>query len=52
MPPVEWAYGNLMDSRDQNNHDMQLGPTKLMSCEEYANCLVHEPADDDPFERL
>jgi len=51
MPTVEWAYGNLVDSRDQNNHDMQLGPTKLMSCEEYVKMLASTspPFSDDPF---
>jgi aldehyde:ferredoxin oxidoreductase len=51
MPTVEWAYGTLMDSRDINNHDMQLGPTKLMSCEEYVKMLasVSMPYTDDAF---
>jgi aldehyde:ferredoxin oxidoreductase len=51
MPTVEWAYGNLMDSRDQNNHDMQLGPTKLMSCEQFVKLLASAapPHQDDPF---
>jgi aldehyde:ferredoxin oxidoreductase len=51
MPTVEWAYGNLMDSRDQNNHDMQLGPTKLMSCEQFVKLLTSAspPHEDDPF---
>jgi aldehyde:ferredoxin oxidoreductase len=25
MPGVDWAYGNLMDSRDINSHDMNFG---------------------------
>ena len=51
MPTVEWAYGNLMDSRDINNHDMQLGPTKLMSCEQFVKLLASAtpPHGDDPF---
>jgi len=51
MPTVEWAYGTLMDSRDVNNHDMQLGPTRTMSCEEYVKMLasVTPPYTDDPF---
>jgi aldehyde:ferredoxin oxidoreductase len=51
MPTVEWAYGTLMDSRDINNHDMQLGPVKQMSCEEYVKLLasVNPPYADDPF---
>lgn len=51
MPTVEWAYGTLMDSRDINNHDMQLGPTRKMSCEEYVKLLASAspPYADDPF---
>jgi len=51
MPTVEWAYGNLMDSRDINNHDMQLGPTKLMSCGDFVRLLASAtpPHADDPF---
>jgi aldehyde:ferredoxin oxidoreductase len=50
MPGVEWAYGNLMDSRDINNHDMQVGPTKKMSCAEYVEMLAKAtPPYDDPF---
>jgi aldehyde:ferredoxin oxidoreductase len=51
MPTVEWAYGNLMDSRDQNNHDMQLGPTKLMNCGQFVKLLASTspPYEDDPF---
>ena len=33
MPSVEWAYGDLMDSRDINNHDMSLS-SRTMTCEE------------------
>jgi aldehyde:ferredoxin oxidoreductase len=51
MPAVEWAYGNLMDSRDINNHDMQLGPTERMSCEQFVKLLASTspPHQDDPF---
>jgi aldehyde:ferredoxin oxidoreductase len=50
MPGVEWAYGNLMDSRDINNHDVQVGPTKKMSCEEYVKRLATQtPPHNDPF---
>jgi aldehyde:ferredoxin oxidoreductase len=51
MPNVEWAYGNLMDSRDINNHDMQLGPNERMSCEEHVKMLASAclPYNDDPF---
>jgi aldehyde:ferredoxin oxidoreductase len=51
MPNMEWAYGTLMDSRDINNHDMQLGPTDRMSCEEYVKLLASAcpPYEDDPY---
>ncbi len=50
LPGVEWAYGNLMDSRDINNHDVQLGATKKMSCEEYVKRIATQmPPYDDPF---
>ena len=51
MPGVEWAYGNLMDSRDINNHDIQMGPTDKMSCTEYVKMLSTQmpPYTDDPF---
>ena len=51
LPGVEWAYGNLMDSRDINNHDIQLGATNKMSCEEYVKMMASEmlPYSDDPF---
>jgi aldehyde:ferredoxin oxidoreductase len=51
MPPVEWAYGNLMDSRDINNHDMSLGPSKKMTCEEFVKVTASGalPYTDDPF---
>ncbi len=50
MPGVEWAYGNLMDSRDINNHDIQVGATKKMSCEEYVKMLATQTVPyNDPF---
>ena len=51
MPGVEWAYGNLMDSRDINNHDIQMGPTDKISCEEYVKRMATQmpPYTDDPF---
>jgi len=53
-PCLAWngAYGNLMDSRDINNHDIQLGPTKKMPCEEYVKMVAPAempPYSDDPF---
>jgi len=40
-----------MDSRDINDHDMRVGPTDKMSCEEYAKMIAAEtpPYDGDPF---
>lgn len=51
MPTVEWAYGTLVDSRDVNNHDMQLGPARGMTCEEYVKLLASAspPYADDHF---
>jgi len=51
LPGVEWAYGNLMDSRDINNHDIQLGPTDKMTCEEYVKTMatLMPPYSDDPY---
>ncbi len=51
MPNVEWAYGNLVDSRDINNHDVQLGPSKERSCEEHVKMIASAclPFGDDPF---
>jgi aldehyde:ferredoxin oxidoreductase len=51
MPTVEWAYGNLMDSRDINNHDVQIAPSKRMTCEEHVKLLAEAcpPFSDDPF---
>ncbi len=51
MPTVEWAYGDLVDSRDINNHDMQLAPPEGMSCEQYVNLLAaaSPPFSGDPF---
>lgn len=50
MPGVEWAYGNMMDSRDINNHDMSLGPKDGLTCEEFVKLIAErtEPYND-PF---
>jgi aldehyde:ferredoxin oxidoreductase len=40
MPAVEWCYGNLMDSRDINNHDMFLGKKENMTCEQFVKILA------------
>jgi len=51
LPGVEWAYGSLMDSRDINDHDMRVGTSKTMACEDYVNMLATEtpPYTGDPF---
>jgi aldehyde:ferredoxin oxidoreductase len=51
MPPVEWAYGNLMDSRDINNHDMSLGRSRTLSCEDFVKVTASGalPYADDHF---
>jgi aldehyde:ferredoxin oxidoreductase len=54
MPGVEWAYGNLMDSRDINNHDMQVRPSQqpyyYMPCTEYVEIMTEAtPPYNDPF---
>jgi aldehyde:ferredoxin oxidoreductase len=41
MPGVEWAYGNLMDARDINNHDMgRRSRQQKFTCEQYVNILA------------
>ncbi len=50
MPGVEWAYGNLMDSRDINNHDMSLGTKRGMTCEQFVNLIATRTLPtNDPF---
>jgi aldehyde:ferredoxin oxidoreductase len=51
LPGVEWGYGNLMDSRDINSHDIQMGPTDKMTCKEYVERMASQmpPYTDDPF---
>ncbi len=49
MPTVEWAYGNLMDSRDINNHDMSLGKKQKFTCEQFVNILAERTLANDPF---
>jgi aldehyde:ferredoxin oxidoreductase len=49
MPNVEWCYGNLMDSRDINNHDMSLGRKEKFSCEQFVNIVGRGTACNDPF---
>ncbi len=49
MPGVEWAYGNLMDSRDINNHDMSLGSKRNWTCENFVKVLAERTTVNDPF---
>jgi len=49
MPGVEWAYGNLMDSRDINNHDMSLGTKRGWTCENFVKVLAERTTKNDPF---
>jgi aldehyde:ferredoxin oxidoreductase len=49
MPGVEWAYGNLMDSRDINSHDMSMGSKRNLTCEEFVNVLAERTEGNDPF---
>jgi aldehyde:ferredoxin oxidoreductase len=49
MPGVEWAYGNLMDSRDINNHDMSLGSKRNWTCENFVKVLAERTLKNDPF---
>ena len=61
MPGVEWAYGNLMDSRDINNHDSSSmgrpgggfgggGGGKTWTCEEFVKTMAKRtPPYNDPF---
>ncbi len=49
MPGVEWAYGNLMDSRDINNHDMSLGSKRDWTCENFVKVLAERTTVNDPF---
>jgi aldehyde:ferredoxin oxidoreductase len=50
MPGVEWAYGNLMDSRDINSHDVSgLGRAQKYTCEQFVNILASRTGKNDPF---
>jgi aldehyde:ferredoxin oxidoreductase len=49
MPGVEWAYGNLMDSRDINSHDMSMGSKRNMTCEDFVKVLAERTEGNDPF---
>ena len=45
MPNVEWAYSNLLDSRDVNCHDFGLNRQQNMTCEEYVGTLARRTTD-------
>jgi len=51
MPNVEWAYSNLLDSRDVNCHDFGLSRQKDMTCQEYVQTLARrtQMKDADEF---
>jgi aldehyde:ferredoxin oxidoreductase len=53
MPGVDWAYGNLMDSRDINSHDMGMGKPfggGDWTCERYVKTKAERTAPfNDPY---
>jgi aldehyde:ferredoxin oxidoreductase len=49
MPTVEWCYGNLMDSRDINNHDMSLGRKENLTCEQFVKILANRTTNNEPL---
>jgi aldehyde:ferredoxin oxidoreductase len=57
MPGVEWAYSNLMDSRDINSHDSSsmgtvrsFGGGKQWTCEDFVKAMAERTAPfNDPF---
>ena len=51
MPNVEWAYSNLLDSRDVNCHDFALSRQRNMTCQEYVQTLARrtQMKDADEF---
>lgn len=60
MPGVDWAYGNLLDSRDINSHDMGMsnpsggrrgGSTggKKWTCEEYVKVLAERTTRNNHY---
>jgi aldehyde:ferredoxin oxidoreductase len=49
MPGVEWAYGNLMDSRDINSHDMSMGSKRNWTCEDFVKVIADRTTMNDPF---
>jgi len=61
MPGVDWAYGNLMDSRDINSHDIDLanpavglpgfggGGNSKWSCEEFVKIHAERTTRNNPY---
>ncbi len=61
MPGVDWAYGNLMDSRDINSHDIDLanpavglmgvggGGNTKWSCEEFVKIHAERTTRNNPY---
>jgi aldehyde:ferredoxin oxidoreductase len=61
MPGVDWAYGNLLDSRDINSHDMGManpsagfggmggGGGKKWTCEDYVKVLAERTTGNNHF---
>ena len=58
MPGVDWAYGNLMDSRDINSHDMGMsnpsggfggGGGKKWTCEDYVKVLAERTTGNNHY---
>jgi aldehyde:ferredoxin oxidoreductase len=49
MPGVEWAYGNLLDSRDINSHDMSMGSKRNWTCENFVKVIAERTEGNDPF---
>ncbi len=54
MPGVDWAYGNLMDSRDINSHDMGMGKPfggggANWTCEKVVNVKAERTTYNDPY---
>jgi aldehyde:ferredoxin oxidoreductase len=58
MPGVDWAYGNLMDSRDINSHDMGMGKPFSFgggggggdwTCERFVKAMAERTTKNDPF---
>jgi aldehyde:ferredoxin oxidoreductase len=49
MPTVEWCYGNLMDARDINNHDMSLSRKENLTCEQFVKILANRTTVNEPL---